>query len=156
MFAGRDDVEELAIGRNGEIARSQPDCGQLIASGRADWEEWPLPKNSLTRDISFCTLLAGQKCGFLPVSAACLPPFLFSRSPAGNANLLIGVGFSGHVRGCGLPATVESMGPAALRTREQVSVAPFCATNSRSSNFNVYLTQLESTLVKFLVSVENK
>ena len=110
MFAGRDDVEELAIGRNGEIARSQPDCGQLIASGRADWEEWPLPKNSLTSDISFGTLLVGQKCGFLPVSAACLPPFLFSRSPAGNANLLIGVGFSGHVRGCGLPATVDSLG----------------------------------------------
>ncbi len=75
MFAGRDDVEELAIGRNGEIARSQPDCGQLIASGRADWEEWTipevsgritrksetklLPKNSLTRYISFGTLRLG-------------------------------------------------------------------------------------------------
>src|SRR6266404_6599130 len=80
--------------------------------------------------------------------------FFIFRSPAGNANLLTGVGSSGHVRRCGLPATVGSFGPAALRSREQrFPPRPFARRTHSLQTSKAYLSQLESTLVKSLASV---
>src|SRR6266403_863577 len=80
-----------------------------------------------------------------PGSGSFFAAFFIFWSPAGNANLLIGVGSSGHVRRCGLPATVGSFGPAALRSREQRFLArPFGRRIIQTSNIVCKLVRINT------------